>query len=353
VPTQVPVNSKRAVPSPIPDQGILTTTGQAVLLSTENGPPSELRLFKAGENPTEKGTFLLDADGLALILKQFSARGVRAFIDYAHASCFAKQAPNPAEAAKNAGSFVLTDRAGELWATDIRWTPTAAEYLKNKEYLYVSPVLAHDGEGRIIQVHGMALTNDPATHDASPLVLSKRTSLMTAAEKLAQLIALARGLVTLETVDHKEPDGDEVLEARKALEALTARLAKMTGKKTLEEALTALSAYAESAKSLASELATVRAELANTQAAQVATSVQTALESGQISPAQKDWAVEYAARDPQGFGAYLATAPKLVARKPAAQPEIAAVAHLSAQEREICAAIGCSEEDYIKFNKRA
>ena len=49
-------------------------------------------------------------------------------------------------------------------ATDMRWTPDAEKYIRNREFLYYSPVIAVDEKSkppRIVDVLKSSLTNDP------------------------------------------------------------------------------------------------------------------------------------------------------------------------------------------------
>jgi len=82
--------------------------------------------------------------------------------------------------------------------------------------------------------------------------------------------------------------------------------------------------------------------------------VQTALSAGKITPAQLDWAKDYALRDPEGFRVYVAKAPVVVplgAAPPA--PAQAAGGVLDDSQREINRALGVTDELYLKHTPKA
>jgi phage I-like protein len=71
----------------------------------------------------------------------------------------------------SAGWFGLELRDGDLWATNVRWTPKATAHLEAGEYRYFSPLFNSDMQtGRIEKVLDVALTNTPALFDIDALV---------------------------------------------------------------------------------------------------------------------------------------------------------------------------------------
>lgn len=149
------------------------------LLSQElggEGVPSEFRIFpmgtfKAGWNDGSERSYLFDELAAAAVLEQAAKRGTDLFVDYEHASLGADEAQDPAEAGKAAAWFKLELRADGLWAVDVRWTPDAAEKVRNREYRYLSPAFRVDRESsRPVRLFNVALTNLPATYQAEPLI---------------------------------------------------------------------------------------------------------------------------------------------------------------------------------------
>jgi phage I-like protein len=133
-------------------------------------PPSEFCMFRAGENPSEKGTFVFDAASCASVMAKYALRKVPMMMDYEHMSL----AEPPIVAPASAKQFVPEVRNGELWATKVVWTPTADGYLRNGEYRMFSPAVIYtendDGTLHIESLINCALTNNPALHGIDPLV---------------------------------------------------------------------------------------------------------------------------------------------------------------------------------------
>jgi hypothetical protein len=133
-----------------------------------SGLPTEVRLFRAGENPTEKGMFLFDSEAAAAVMANWRERNVDLSFDFAHAMVEPGVSPQDQIAA---GWASLELRGGDLWAVNIRWTPRAASQLSAGEWRYVSPAFSVDEESRrILKVHNVGLTNIPATHGAQELI---------------------------------------------------------------------------------------------------------------------------------------------------------------------------------------
>jgi phage I-like protein len=79
--------------------------------------------------------------------------------------------------------------------------------------------------------------------------------------------------------------------------------------------------------------------------------VAAALQAGKVSPAQREWAVEYCRRDPEGFQTYVDRAPKLV---PTGEElhllrgERNEEAGLLPEELAVCRALNVSPEAYLQ-----
>lgn len=133
-------------------------------------PPTEFCMFRAGENPSEKGTFVFDSASAASVMAKYGLRKVPMMMDYEHMSL----AEPPVVAPASAKQFVPEVRNGELWATKVVWTPTADNYLRNGEYRMFSPAVIYteneDGTLHIESLINCALTNNPALHGIDPLV---------------------------------------------------------------------------------------------------------------------------------------------------------------------------------------
>lgn len=137
-------------------------------------PPSEFRIFTAGVVRTLKGDFVFGEKEMAAVLADVARRGVELPIDYDHAMV------DPASSREEraaAGWFSVADRGGELWAVGVRWTECGDEDVRSKEWRYISP--AFDAKGKsITNLINVALTNIPATLEATPLTLAREVDTM-------------------------------------------------------------------------------------------------------------------------------------------------------------------------------
>lgn len=132
--------------------------------------PDSFRIFAFGTTDTTKGEYKFDSESASAVMTAFNDYGNRLTMDYEHQAL-----QDPPIKAPAAASYLLDLRADGLYATDIKWTPIAADHLKNKEYLYFSPAFLTDDDGRPSRLLNVALTNIPATKSMQPLVAAKHT----------------------------------------------------------------------------------------------------------------------------------------------------------------------------------
>jgi phage I-like protein len=130
--------------------------------------PTEIQVIPFGSHETGKGDFVLDEEGMAAILADFEGRANDMVIDYEHQTLTGGEAP----AAGWIKKLVNKGRDG-LWAV-VEWTERAKEYLKNREYRYLSPVfLKTIDDGKVVRLLNAALTNTPAIDGMVPVVNRK------------------------------------------------------------------------------------------------------------------------------------------------------------------------------------
>jgi len=144
-------------------------------LITGAEPPTEWLLLPRGEVTArwvdgDEATFVVDDAALVSIMATYARRARDLSVDYNHAQY--DRRPRSDHDMRSAGSFELEARPDGLWMTNIRWTEDAAGYLRRKEYRYLSPSLSADESGRVLDVHNVALTPNPAMLGALPLVAS-------------------------------------------------------------------------------------------------------------------------------------------------------------------------------------
>ncbi len=101
----------------------------------------------------------------------FDRIGRKLAIDYEHQSF--DQLNTRSDGLRPAAGWIggLEVRSDGLWATDVTWTPRAAELLRSGEYRYFSPVIYWTDEARtdVAALGPVALTNDPAMRGVPPL----------------------------------------------------------------------------------------------------------------------------------------------------------------------------------------
>jgi len=161
------------------------------VLPSGDEPPKEFRIFAAGLNTTTKGNGLFDEQAAREVIASFERHGVDMMIDLEHLS-LDDEGPNFDPDAR--GWCRLEVRNGELWATNVTWTPDGEARLRDKKQRYISPVFAFDkASRRITDVLNIAITALPATDHLQPLVAA---SLNGEGESMTpeQLAAIAEAL---------------------------------------------------------------------------------------------------------------------------------------------------------------
>ena len=275
-------------------------------LSESEQANSFIQILPYGPVITDKGKFLVDEQAMKMIINHFEQKKNETVIDYEHQTLKDVIAPAAAWIKK------LESRGKDgLWA-EVEWTPRALEFVKNKEYKYLSPVIfARKSDGRAIILHSCGLTNTPAIDGMEPIINKEDENKMDELlKKLIELLGLAEdadeATVTQEINKLKEKAAACTQVANKEILSLLdtdekATLADVKGKII---ALKNPSGYvkAEEFKALQDKIAAQeRDEL-----------VQTAMKSGKVSPAQKEWAEQYALKDAEGFKAFLNAALQVV-----------------------------------------
>lgn len=360
--------------------------------------PSEFRIFKAGQNPSTKGTFLFDEEAAASVMALWAERELDLMMDYEHMSLVKPPIIAPASAKK----FVPEVRQGELWATQVQWTERARQMLEDGEYRYFSPAFHFDPEtGRIYYLINVALTNNPALNAAAPLMAATADGPATPIEatatttepKTMKKMSCTGCTATLKAKgDDGEPDGDEMYctaclsaakegaSGRKVLNVLGLSLTAgepavltavegvakfrteamaLTGKDTLPAALGVLTAWkqkAEERDTLVAKLDKLEQEALGTS---FEASIKAKVDAKHISPAQAQDFTAKAKRD----GRFDKERVELVTgmlsafdRPIASGTEVRAPSGsmgISEQERQMCLSRNQDPEEYAKWKAGA
>lgn len=149
----------------------------------------------------------------------------------------------------------------------VEWTERAAEYLKNKEYRYLSPVInIRKEDNKVIGLHSAALTNTPAIDAMSTIVNSDKPNLEETAQE-----------------GRKDGSGGTL--------AALATLLQLEPSATMEDIYKAVADLLEGQKALKLKADNFQFEIARMKADDV---VMEALKDGKVLPFQRDWAFQSA-----------------------------------------------------------
>jgi len=319
--------------------------------------PPFVQLLPYGYHKTEKGDFLVDEEAVVDILAYYSSREVDPVIDYEHQTLTGKEAP----AAAWIKGMESRGAAG-IWSP-VRWCPRAKGMVESGEYRYLSPVFMKDPvTNRVKYILHAALTNTPCIDGMTPIVNKSETggNAEHSKEELITMKNIAEALGLAATATETEVMG--------AITALKTAAGKVTvackgvltalglneGAKEPEVVGTimAMKSGSDQTSGLAAQVKTLSTKLAEREATEL---VQMAMTAGKITPAQNDWAKNYATTDPEGFKVFMAKAATVVqmgdkGKQPAA-PADSAAADLTPAELMVCKQLGIAEADFKKTKK--
>lgn len=336
-----------------------------------SGVPTEIKILPLGRVHSQKGDFDVDDESMELIRKQFRERKLDLVIDYEHQTLSDVQAP--------AGGWIKELYKGEdAVIAKVEWTQRAAEYLKNKEYRYLSPVVVvRKRDQKAMAIHSVALTNTPAIDGMFAIVNSLDIEDISEGGNTMDLKEFAKMLGLPETAS-EEDIRKAATEAAKAVEQLKELEARQPGDGNKDDGgqegelvanstILSMLGLKDSAKTedVAASIMALKAGGADTQAevralkerlqerdAQEA--VEKALKEGKITAAQAEWAKAYALKDMEGFRGFTEKAPVVVPQGKLNLKDAPAASGYTANdaEVEILKNCGIDPEDVKKYAKR-
>ena len=342
-------------------------TGEGVEVS---GVPSEIKILPLGRVHSQKGDFTVDDESVELIRKQFKDRKLDLVIDYEHQTLADVQAP--------AGGWIKDIYKGDdALIAKVEWTPKATEYLKNKEYRYLSPVvMVRKRDQKATALHSVALTNTPAIDGMFPVVNSLTIEDYSEGGTTMDLKEIAKALGLPETVTEEEVK-KAVEEAGKAAQKIKEMEGKGEGStgegadasaevvanstilklleldenaKTEDVAASIMALKAGGDKATAATVLALKEKIERKEAEEA---VQLALKEGKITAAQTDWAREYALKDADGFKKFVDKAVAVVPQgKMALKDAPAENTKTDDVDMAILKNCGISEEDMKKYYKK-
>lgn len=322
--------------------------------------PDTIRLIPKGHVESQKGDFYVDDESFGLIRRRFKGRKLDLVIDYEHQTLKDVQAPA-------AGWIKELINGADAILARVEWTKKGAEYLKNLEYRYLSPViLTRKSDKKVVALHSAALTNTPAIDGMFPIVNSlslddidiKEEQIMEL-EKLIKLLGLPENATeadveaALQAVSGgtagQNTDTAELVgnKAGAADPTILGMLGLKEDAKT-EEVAAAIMRLKNGDAGLAQQLQALKEQMAKRAADEA---VQAAMNEGKVAASMKEWAVAYALKDPEGFAAFVAQAPKAVPMGSITKPDIKKAAGNIDVDMGILKGMGISEEDVKKYFK--
>lgn len=324
--------------------------------------PEEIRLLPIGHVTSTKGDFDVDDGSVLDIMRNFKNRQLDLVIDYEHQTLHDVQAPA-------AGWIKDVYRRGDVIAGKVEWTPKGREYIANKEYRYLSPVvLVRKSDNKAVVLHSAALTNTPAIDGMFPIANSasledfeiegegKKENMMEL-NKLIKLLGLPES-ATEEDVTGKITEILSDLEAQNGDPKKKDGGTELVANKTILDLL-GLPADAKTADVTAQIMACKAGDTAlqervkqleNAEKQRNADDlVLQAMKDGKISAAQKEWATTYALSDPEGFKVFAEKAPVVVPVGKLANGDDRKKDGMSEVDMKILKDLGISKEDAEKY----
>lgn len=293
------------------------------IMALPPGVPTWIPLVPVGSFAGRDGRGPYHTDEAA-IRAAFAAWGMPLMGDYEHQSL---NAPDNGQPAPSCGSVaVLEIRDGMLGGT-VSWTGKAATMIAAREYLYISPVFDYLPDGTVIRLTGWTLTNNPnlylpaiARRDGSISTQEKHTMDQERAARVLGWLINELNLPATASADDVISHVTIIRDSLKSTQVAMTQVRAALGLADDADATALVSAAQSRAgnpdparfvamadfKNVSMALHTLQTK--QTEAAATA-AVSAAMTACKVTPGMKDWATDYATRDPEGFGRYLEGAP--------------------------------------------
>lgn len=290
-----------------------------------SGVPEVIRVLPKGHVSSTKGDFEVDDRDIAGIIRQFKARRLDLVIDYEHQTLSDVQAP--------AAGWIKDLYPGEdALMARVEWTKKGREYIANKEYRYLSPVvLVKKADQHAAVFHSAALTNTPAITGMFAIINSDALSIEEEEEPrmelsaLIELLGLEEGTAEEDVLKRikelTQQASEEGQGGQEGKEGPAKEGTQLVANKTVldllglpedartEDVTARIMAFKAGDSALQRRVAELEKQAASQKAEEL---VGLAMKDGKLSPAQKEWAVAYALSDPKGFAKFVEKAPVVV-----------------------------------------
>ncbi|MGZ8371188.1 MAG: phage protease, partial [Caulobacteraceae bacterium] len=223
-------------------------------------------------------------------------------------------------------------------------------------------------DGAVTKLVNVALTNRPAIEELAAVAASATNGDPMSLKNIAGALGLAETAdeeAICAAISELKKPAEGAAAASATAQATLGKVAAALGVKAdaKEDELVAAATQAKAAqpdpaqyapKAVVDELQGQLKTLQEEQSERAATAaVDAAMAAGKVSPATKAWALNLAKGDPKSFEAYVAAAAVIVPpgeRRPPGTPPAGEVS-LTDEDKAACAAIGMSEDDFLKAKK--
>ncbi len=296
-------------------------------------------------------------------------------IDYDHQAVFGA-VPGVGGAAKAAGWVKDFEVRDDGIFGRVEWTEAAAAAISAKEYRYLSPVFKPEKSGRVVLIKLAGLTNTPAL-DLMAVAANSQFEEDKSMDKLALILGLGAAatdaaviasvteLVGMSTAVAKlagAKDGASPAEVTTALEAFSTsykEIAKAAGAKDGAVVSDVVAAVKTSVAATTPDpakfipvdqfvaLNTRVTELQQGISSKAAEdAVNSAIQSGKLVPALRDWGLALHKSDTAAFNSLIATAPTLTATQLQAAKKPNGTAEFDASDLSVMSAMGLSADAF-------
>jgi len=327
--------------------------------------PAEIQVIPAGFHHTPKGDFLCDEESAASVIAAFEGEANDMGMDYEHQTL---EEP-PVEAPASGWIKKLINKGTDgIWAS-VEWTEKARQYIANKEYRYVSPVfLKRVSDNKVVKLFNVALTNKPNIDGMVPLInkgigtglvpaviTTKEASMkkIFAALGLSEDTTEDQGVIAINALKGKADAGTTVVANKAVLTALG--LDDSATESAIVGTIMASKQATTVIETLTTQVNKLTDQLKTKEEGDVVTMVNKAISDGKVTPAQKDWALEYAKKDLEGFKVFVAKAPAVVVTGAVTGAEVPSgeQAVMDATQTQVNKMMGIDAETHKKFGVKA
>jgi len=323
-------------------------------LSSQGSAPEWVQLLPMGQFHMRDGRGPFTLQNPEAVIRASQSLNMDLPIDYDHQIDFTRKNGGGAPA----GGWIvgLESREDGIWG-QVEWTDRASEAITAKEYRFLSPVFRRSRQtGEVLRIDRAALTNDPAL---DLIELSSQENDDMELDEFVRNLASVLGLTgeadvqgvtdavkELCSQQHKTPD----------LTKITSAL-KLDGDAGVPEICAAIGGLSEEAQPDPAKYVTIDQynelhqqviELCSqSQKTEHQTAVDDAIREGKLTPAQRDWAMELASKDPDSLSKYLDKAIPVIGKQsvPSVKPQPKS-SQLSGDALTICSQLGLDEKGF-------